>query len=232
MIDFELKTQLRFKNKTLLTQALTHSSYAKFKQHHGLDNERLEFFGDAVLKLIVSEYLFNLFPNANEGRLTQIRAQIVSDKNLALLAQHIDLGDFLLFSHGEKKSGGNTKISNLANAFEALLGAYFLDSGLESVRQFFIPLLEKHSSDLLNGNCVDNKTVLQEWLQKKKLPLPTYTVKQESGPDHQKEFLVEVAIPQKGNVKRFEGRGKSKKEAEQMAAQKAVETLFRKKSTP
>jgi ribonuclease III len=220
---FQESTNLNFNNKELLKLALTHSSFARKNRNQiTKDNERLEFFGDAVVKLIVSEYLYKKFPDMSEGNLTKIRSSIVSDKNLSLLAKKLNLGEYIKFSHGETTSGGKTKLSNLANAFEALLGAYYLDQGLKNSEIFFINLLDEHTNDVFTvEDIVDYKTTLQELVQQHKYGLPKYTVIKEDGPDHFKEFHIEAAIKGKVTIK-TNGKGHSKKEAEQIAAKAAL----------
>ena len=227
--EFEAKAGIRFRDRDLVTMAFTHSSYARFiKKKRVQDNERLEFFGDAVLKLIVSEYLLHKFPTHSEGELTKIRAQLISDKNLAFLAEKLSVGDYLLMSYGEKNTGGNKRISNLANTMEAILGAYFMDAGLEKTAGFFTGLLRQYESELLSQDfVVDYKTELQEFLQRQKSSLPEYRVSREEGPDHEKTFFVVVEIMIKNDRFTFDGSGRSKKDAEQMAAKHALSTLGR-----
>lgn len=224
--EFQKIAGLSFQNIELLVVALTHSSYPRFAKKAGIqDNERFEFFGDAVLKLVVSEYLLKKHPVATEGELTKIRAQLISDKNLAFLAEKLRVGDFLLMSNGEKNTGGHKRLSNLANTMEAVLGAYYLDSGLQSVYHFFTTLLNKYKTELMTQDyAVDHKTVLQEYLQRLKRPLPDYMTVREEGPEHEKQFHVNVTI-QLDRVRVFSGVGRSKKDAEQMAAKAAISEL-------
>lgn len=223
---------LRFKNTALLKQALTHSSYAKQKIYHSIqDNERLEFLGDAVLKLLVSEYLYQKYPKADEGELTKLRAKFVSDHALGHLAKTIQLGAYMILSHGEAHTGGETKVSNLANAFEALLGACYLDQGLETAKAFFIPLLEQHFDLLFSEeDGQDYKTTLQEWTQKHRLSLPKYEVLREEGPDHEKIFYVEVQLMIQGKSRIFSGQGINKKMAQQSAAKAALSAILHPRS--
>ncbi|MCP4050103.1 MAG: ribonuclease III [bacterium] len=226
--EFEDRIGIRFNQKHLLFNALTHSSYAGSKGKKGAvkNNERLEFFGDAVLKLIVSEYLYFKFSDFDEGQLTKIRAQIISDKVLAKIAKDIDLGNYIVFSYGERNTGGTKRTSNLANAMEALLGACFIDSGLEVTKSFFLGLLEKYESDLISINSnYDYKTIIQEYMQKKKQDLPKYTVIKEEGPEHEKVFVVNIEIINENEVLQATGNGKTKKEAEQNAAGKALDIM-------
>ena len=221
---FEKKTGLVFSNKDLIQEALTHSSFAKRQVPPVADNERLEFFGDAVLKLIISEYLYEKYPNESEGELTKKRARMVADKLLAGLAQSLDLGAFIRLSPGEKKAGGSNRASTLANAMEAILGALYMDQGYDAAKTFFISLLQEvgYNDD---SALHDNKTKLQEWLQKKGLALPKYQVLKSEGPDHEKTFYVEVAIKRNELPNAAVGYGKSKKEAEQHAAKKLLSEL-------
>ncbi len=231
LVELESKMGVVFKDKLLLRTALTHSSYAKQKANRFLvqDNERLEFLGDAVLKLLASRYLFKRYPRYLEGQLTKIRAKLVSDKNLYKLALQLDLGKYILFSFGEKNTGGAEKISNLANAFEAVLGACYLDQGIDAVQQFFETLIDKNLDDFLSEEQLgDYKTQLQEFFQRKKMPLPIYTVTHIEGPDHQKIFYIKVTIEYKGEGQDFFGTGHSKKEGEQSAAKSALEALNQK----
>ncbi|NBV83573.1 ribonuclease III, partial [bacterium] len=182
--------------------------------------------GDAVLKLIVSEFLYVQYPAASEGELTKMRAQLISDKNLAFLAEKLGLGDFLMMSQGEKNTGGTKRQSNLANAMEAVLGAYYLDQGLLAVQTFFTGLLKRFEGELLAQDyIVDYKTALQEFVQRKKRELPEYRTIREEGPEHDKVFYVLVSVTGDGGQLQFEGSGRSKKEAEQMAAKQAALAL-------
>ncbi len=225
--EFQQQAGLEFKDRSLLVTAFTHSSYARYnKKGRVQDNERLEFFGDAVLKLIVSDYLLKKFPLHSEGELTKIRAQLISDRNLAFLAEKLNIGEYLMMSFGEKNTGGDKRISNLANTMEALLGAYFLDDGLHSTQQFFTDLLTTHEFELLAQDyVVDYKTSLQEYLQRRKLALPDYRVDREEGPDHEKIFYVVVTIDLGTKRLDFDGSGRSKKDAEQMAAKNTLHAM-------
>lgn len=215
---------LSFTNKTLLDQAFTHSSYTYESADKTLvDNERMEFLGDAVLKIVVSEYLFNKFPQKNEGDLTKIRAFVVSDNSFAKISRNIDLGEYLLLGNNEKRTGGKSRKSNLANVFEALVGAIFLDAGLGKARDFVMELLAPEIEKVSRaGFTLDYKSTLQETVQKKKWPLPIYHVIKESGPKHRRVFWIEVKV--KGKVL-GQGRGGTKKDAEQRAAAIALRNL-------
>lgn len=224
LADIERKLGISFLNKALLNQALTHSSYAHEMRQKGVyDNERLEFLGDAVLKLVISEYLYNRFPGYAEGELTKIRATAISDETLAMIAGRLRIGMYILLGGNEKRSGGRERKSNLANAFEALLGAIFLDGGLGKSRDLIIDFLRSEIDKIsVEGFIKDYKSALQELVQKKGWGLPSYIVLKEAGPKHKKVFFMEARI--KGKV--FgEGKGLNKKEAEQEAAKRAYEKL-------
>lgn len=221
LFDLEKKIGTSFLNKQLLNQSMTHSSYAH--EENIPDNERLEFLGDAVIKIVISEYLYNKFPERPEGDLTKIRATVISDETLAKVAEKIHLGDFLLLSANEKKTGGSKRKSNVANAFEAIIGAIYLDSGLGKVRDFLIEHLRQEVEKVSReGFIKDYKSALQEYVQKKKWMLPQYKVEKEVGPKHQKVFVIGVRV--RGRVM-GEGTGANKKEAEQKAAEVALKKL-------
>ncbi len=225
--DLETAIGYRFKNITLLQNALTHSSYANERWHNSLmSNERLEFMGDSILGMVVAEYLYRNFPDRPEGDLTRMRADMVCEKTLAAVAHRIGLGQHLLLGNGEEQSGGRSRNSILADAVESVIAASFLDGGMEAARQFirqFI-LVEVPVSKLHN---VDYKTALQELVQQKKNQVLTYILVGESGPDHDKQFDVEVKL--NGNRVGY-GTGSSKKRAEQDAARAAIEKLFPEKA--
>lgn len=228
IVLLETKLGITFNNKLLLQTAMTHSSYAKRrKNHHIEDNERLEFFGDAVLKLTVSEYLFFQFPHYQEGKLTKLRAYLISDKLLAEYARTLDFDQFLKVSTSERKLGGQHKHSLLSNAFEAVLGAIYLDQGLGAVKIFLTPILEAYSKQLTDERLQlkDPKTYLQELTQKDKSPLPIYTLESTSGPEHNKIFHVSLSVTLKNHPIQCEGTGQNKKEAEQTAAELAIQRL-------
>jgi ribonuclease III len=221
--ELEAKLGLSFLNKSLLNQSLTHSSFANESKEKIYDNERLEFLGDAVIKLITSEYLYNKFPGRPEGDLTKIRAVAISDDILAEVAKKMKLGEYVLLGANEKQSGGADRKSNLANAFEALVGGIYLDSGLGKSRDFLISALRQDIEEISEaGYMKDFKSALQEFVQKKKWGLPYYSVIRETGPKHSKVFLMEVKI--KGQSYGV-GKGPNKKEAEQAAAKVALAKL-------
>ena len=216
--QLESKLEYNFKNKELLKEALTHKS-CKVKYN----NERLEFLGDAVLDLIVGEFLYKTFPNTPEGDLSKLRASLVNEEGFERLAKLIDLGKFIQISQAEENNNGREKASILANAFEAIIGAIYLESGLEKPREIAIKLIEKAYPKIdLNSIFKDYKTMLQEITQARFGKIPEYRVVKSTGPDHNKEFTVEVKIDD-----RVLGRavGKSKKQAEKKVAQIAIEML-------
>ena len=221
--DLETAIGYRFHNIQLLQNALTHSSYANERWHNSLlSNERLEFLGDSVLGMLVAEYLFTNFPNRPEGELTRMRADMVCEQTLAAAANRIGIGDHLLLGHGEEQGGGRKRNSILADAMESVIAACFLDGGMEAalkvVQQFIlveVPVTKLHNADY--------KTKLQELVQQKKNQVLSYRLAGQSGPDHDKQFDVEVSL--NGQVV-GSGSGSSKKRAEQMAARSAIEKLF------
>ncbi len=217
---------VRFSELDLLNRAFTHKSYVH--EHRGEQqlqhNERLEFFGDAVLKLVVSEYLVKAYPESDEGELTKIRAAIVSDATLSSFAKKLGLGDFLRMSHNEEKTGGAKRRSNLANMMEALLGALYLDGGLDKVKPLVLDFLKEEISRYEEGSLFrDYKSVLQELAQREGWGLPDYKVTNEDGPDHRKVFWVQVKVGRSLRKVKADGMGKTKKEAEQRAARQALQ---------
>ncbi len=217
------KLSYRFRNRSLLRQALTHRSYLNEDGGNLESNERLEFLGDAVLGMIITDELFQKFSECSEGELTKIKSNLVCRSMLAKKAREICLGDYLYLSVGEEKSGGRNRESILANTFEALLGAMFLDGGFKRVRNF---VHNKFLDDIENmidrGYYKNYKSWLLEYLQARGKEVPRYRVRNESGPDHRKEFEVEVVVD---GVVMGVGRGKSKKMAEQEAASRAIDRL-------
>ena len=221
--DLETAIGYRFRNISLLQNALTHSSYANERWHNSLlSNERLEFLGDSVLGMLVAEYLYRTFPDRPEGELTRMRADMVCEKTLANVANSIGLGEHLLLGHGEEQSKGRTRNSILADAMESVIAACFLDGGMAAaegiVKRFIlteVPVKKMHNADY--------KTALQELVQQKKNQVLAYSLIGESGPDHDKQFVVAVSLNGKPVG---QGTGTSKKRAEQMAAQAAIALLF------
>jgi ribonuclease-3 len=218
----EERINYSFQNKQLIIEALTHKSYKK-----PYNNERLEFLGDAVLDLIVGEYLFRLFPRSDEGTLSKIRASLVNEGGFARLAKEIDLGSYLFLSMAEENNRGRSKNSLLSNAFEALTGAIYLEAGLEKAREISVKLLEASYPKIdLDSLCKDYKTSLQELTQAEYGMTPIYTLLGTTGPDHDKTFEVAVSVNNKEIAK---AKGKSKKAAQQDAAQIALQKLKGKK---
>ena len=221
--DLEAAIGYKFHNISLLQNALTHSSYANERWHNSLlSNERLEFLGDSVLGMLVADFLYSTFPDRPEGELTRMRADMVCEHTLALVANRIRLGQHLQLGHGEERLGGRSRESILADATESVIAACFLDGGLEAAAQFVkrfilveVPVSRPHN--------MDYKTALQELVQQKKNQTLTYTLVGQSGPDHDKVFAVEVCL---NGETVGSGSGSSKKRAEQMAAKSAMEKLF------
>ena len=218
MDSLEKQLGYTFKNKQLLIEALTHKSY---KQPY--DNERLEFLGDAVLDLIVGEYLYKNFPTSDEGKLSKIRASLVNENGFNKLANVLVLGEHIFLSNAEENNEGRTKPSLLSNAFEALMGAIYLEAGLHKVQEIMISLLEENYEEIsLDSLFRDYKTTLQELTQARFSETPEYRLVGSSGPDHKKEFEVAVIIEGKEYARAL---GKSKKAAQQEAAFTAIEIL-------
>lgn len=213
-----------FKNKDIVFAAITHSSYANEKKAKKLKyNERLEFLGDSVLSLIISEYLFQKRPNLPEGELSVTRAKIVCENSLSQCATDITLGKYLLLGKGEELSGGREKISLLSDAFEALIGALYIDGGFETAKAFVYKYMDKIIKSCIEGKLFyDYKTQLQELVQQNGEQQISYSVTDQFGPDHNKTFITEVKI--NGTIQ-GQGKGHSKKEAEQNAAKDALNNL-------
>lgn len=219
--ELQKKIGVTFTNDNLLEQAFIHRSHLNESKEHKESNERLEFLGDAVLSFITSQYLYTTYPQFPEGTLTNIRSTLVKTKSLGLVAAELGLGELLFLSRGEESSGGRVNESLLADCFEALLGAIFLDQGIEAAKQFLVThLLYKSETIIATKSYVDFKSLLQELTQEKIKASPTYRVVKSEGPDHNKTFWVEVGS---GSTILGEGVGKSKQDAEQHAAQSALE---------
>lgn len=211
---------IHFSNLKYLKQAFTHSSYInEVKSKNYQDNERLEFLGDAVLELTVSDYLFKTFPELTEGQMTKLRAAIVCESSLVEIAESLNFGDYVLLGKGEEYSGGRQRPALLADVFEAFIGALYLEKGIEVVKEFF----EVHVFPRINhgfySQSQDYKSQLQEYVRQKSQGPITYSIIDEIGPAHDVEFHVEVVVD--GNAL-GKGIGRSKKESEQMAAQQAL----------
>ncbi|WP_010166835.1 ribonuclease III [Candidatus Epulonipiscium viviparus] len=223
--SFEKKIEYTFKRIELLDLALTHSSYANEHREQGVkDNERLEFLGDAILDLIVSEYLFKKYPESQEGDLSKFRASIVCEASLAKAGKRLELGKYILLGHGEEMGGGRDRESIIADAFEAVTGAMLIDSSYEDVKTYLAKtLIEfiKHTS--ATKLYKDYKTILQIESQKNVNTVIAYEVVEEKGPDHEKEFVVE--LKQNGKVI-GKGSGRTKRDAEQVAAHQALTHVY------
>ncbi|MEG5163876.1 ribonuclease III [Microcoleus sp. AT3-A2] len=227
----DLLKRLPFQEADLLNQALTHRSYLyENPKAVSKDNELLEFLGDALLTFLSGEYLYRHYSDKNEGELTRLRSLLVEDKQLAKFAVTLDVGQWMLLGRGEATNGGTAKESLLSNTFEAIIGAYFLDSGIEAVRDFVEPLFTLVVEEIISSGPepdsnipVDPKNRFQEWVQQNIGPItPQYITINEAGPDHAKEFTVEVRV----NSKVYgQGSGRSKKEGEKRAAEDALKKL-------
>ena len=215
------KLGYRFRDPRLLEKALTHSSYAN-EGRHGLEsNERLEFLGDSVLGFVAAKYLFEK-ETGPEGELTKLRAAVVCEKALCSYSRELGLGDYLLLGKGDRLTGGAERPSILADAFEAVIAAMFLDGGLEPVRGFVLRFVEKEANNQRKRHFKDYKTTLQEIVQQNPEEKLEYVLTGESGPDHSKQFVVEVHL---NSTVIGTGRGRSKKEAEQQAAREALKLM-------
>lgn len=211
-----------FKNPDLLDHALTHRSWVN--EHPGIrtSNERLEFLGDAILEFVVSRELFQGFPDKEEGYLTALRANLVNTVNLSLIAEKLEIGKFLNLSKGEIEGGGRSNKSLLADTVEAIIGALFIDSGLEASEKFILTYVLSDLDQKVQEPLKDAKSRLQELVQANGDPAPRYVVSQEEGPDHDKTFTIEVVVSDKSLA---QGMGKSKGQAEQNAAVEALKKL-------
>ena len=221
MEQLERKLGYTFRDKSLLRTALTHSSYAN--EHHLVCNERLEFLGDSILGFVTADFLYRNFPERPEGEMTRLRADLVCETNLARCAATILLGDHLLLGHGEQAGGGSRRASIVADATESVIAAVYLDGGFEPAKDLIYRLI---LSDLPKGQQlrnVDYKTQFQELVQRKKDQTIHYELIGETGPDHDKNFVVQVLL---NGEKVGQGSGSSKKRAEQAAADSAIQVLF------
>ncbi len=212
------KLHYRFEDEALLRQALTHRSAS------GINNERLEFLGDAVLDFVISDALFAIYPDADEGDLSRLRASLVRDASLGPIAEQLGIGEHLILGSGERKSGGHRRESILADAIEAIFGAVYLDSGFDAARQLIESLFAERLDNLPHVDELrDPKTRLQEWLQARKEALPTYELEDVSGKAHRQRFTVSCAV-RDGDVRSL-GEGTSRRNAEQQAAERVLELL-------
>lgn len=217
----EEKIGYKFKNKNLIEQALSHSSYANERKQPGGSNERLEFLGDSVLSIVVSDFLYKNL-NVAEGELTKMRASLVCEKSLHIFAKQINLGDYLHLGKGEENTGGRERPSILADAFEAVIAAIYLDGGMEAAAKHILHFMPEDIHHFVKPAFSDFKTVLQEIVQKNPEEKVEYVLIGEEGPDHNKRFVVEVRLNSQVIGK---GSGRSKKEAEQLAAKEALELM-------
>ena len=217
---FEQKINYEFKNKEYILEALTHSSYSNENKNYPF-NERLEFLGDSVLSIVISDYLFKKETKLPEGELTKIRANIVGEESLSEVSKNIHLGKYMLLGKGEEATGGRERISILADALEAVIAAIYLDGGIKCAREFILTNMEKIINDSIKGKIFrDYKTCLQEVLQSNGENNIWYKLIEEKGPDHNKRFVMEVGI---NDTVLGVGEGKSKKDAEQVAAKCALD---------
>ena len=224
MESLEEQLGYKFSNKSILENALSHSSYVNEKKLSTDNNEKMEFFGDSILSFVISEHLFERLTLHKEGSLSKIRAAIVCEKSLSTIARKIDLGSSILLGKGELNSGGQKRISILADTIEAVIAAVFLDSGIESAKKVILKLFSESIEDAIDGNVFkDYKTTFQELIQKQEpLKKIEYKIIAEQGPDHNKIFTSALFI---GDEKISEGKGKSKKEAQMDAARIALEIV-------
>jgi ribonuclease-3 len=213
---------IRFRDYRLYDLAFTHSSFANEPNAHKLNNQRLEYLGDAIIGFVVNDYLYRNF-HLNEGQMARIKSAAVSETSLASAARKLRFGQYLKMSKGEKKSGGARRPSNLADSFEAFVAALYLDLGLEETRKFVLNMLESRLKNLTKpGRAVDPKSALQEIVQKKYHTHPVYEMVSQEGPDHKREFVYRVVI---NGIEIARGSGTSKKRAEKQAAQKALDKI-------
>ncbi len=221
---FEKNAGIRFRRADLLNLAFSHRSYAN-ETPGALNNEKLEFLGDSVLGLVVSEYLYEQLSDRNEGDLARIKSFVVSEDSLAFIAKELKIDNFILIGKGEEYSGGRSKKAILADCMEAIIGAYFLDTGFKGAKTFVLKyLIPQIDSVLADRHKKDYKTLLQEYVQKKYKSYPRYQLIKKTGPDHDRTFWVEVRI---NGESRGEGKGKNKKEAEQNAASIAYQKIYK-----
>lgn len=215
--------EITFGNLNLLNQAFFHSSYINECQDRICDNEKLEFLGDSVLSLVTVEFLYLKYQNKSEGELSRLKSLLVSANTLCEFAHQIHLSEYLLLGKGETKSGGQQRPSLLADTFEAVLGALYLDSGIDTVREFIIPLLDEYIDKIERcEHSKDYKTALQLYVQQKYKSVPIYKTVKESGPDHAKTFYIHVFV---NDTLCGTGKGQNKKNAQQEAAKDAIVRL-------
>ncbi len=221
--EFIEQAGLQFSNAQLVRRALTHSSYVNENPEIQEDNERLEFLGDAALDFLIAAWIYRHYPEMDEGQLTRLRSVLVRTEQLAAFAQEIQLGEAVLLGHGEESSGGRSRPALLCDAFESLMGALYLDSGLEAVAEFLEPRLPAAVELALEEeSLIDARSLLQIWAQGELGETPRYRTVDSSGPDHAREFVVEVSV---GDQLAAHGRGLSKQEAAQAAASEALKSF-------
>jgi ribonuclease III len=220
---FEKKSELRFKSIELLNLALTHRSFTNEDSAHSPNNEKLEFLGDSILGMVVATYLYALLQDKAEGDLARIKSYVVSEETLSIIARNLSLQDFILIGKGEELSGGRGKKAILADAMEAVIGALYLDSGLEAAQRFVLRHVEPEILNVLqNRHRKDYKTILQEYVQKFHRSYPRYSLVKKTGPDHDRTFWISCGV---GSVEYGPASGKNKKEAEQSAAKVAYDAI-------
>lgn len=222
MEQFQQKINYKFKNDRLLYEALSHSSFANENKKHRNSNERLEFLGDSVLSIVVSDYIFEHFKHLPEGELSKLRASLVCESSLFEFSKKIDLGEYIFLGKGEELTGGRTRPSIISDAFEAVIAAIYLDGGMKPVTKYILSFIPKNISPKGSKSFHDYKTMLQEIIQRNPEEKVEYFLKSESGPDHDKSFTVQVRL---NNNVIGEGSGHSKKNAEQAAAREALELM-------
>jgi ribonuclease III len=215
-----------FKNKDLLRQAFIHRSYLNETKEKLSSNERLEFLGDSILSFVISQYLYNKYPQFNEGLLTNIRSLVVNTKSLAIIAKNLKFGELLMLSKGEEESHGRENDSLLANSVESVIGALFIDQGIDAVKDFVLTILAPKIDDIVEHRTFkDPKSMLQEYVQSQKQNSPVYKVLEEVGPPHAKIFTMGVFVQ---DELYGQGTGKSKQEAEENAAKQALNQISQK----
>lgn len=219
LADLEQKIGISFSDKRLLRRAFIHKSFLNESAQEKESNERLEFLGDAILEFIVSEHVYNRFPQEAEGHLTALRSRLVNTQSLALSARDLGLGSLLYLSRGEEKSKGRENQTLLANTFEALVGAIFVGQGIEAVKTFVASHILNKIPEVVKKSLKDPKSLLQEYVQAAGYPAPVYKTVSAEGPDHAKQFTVQVYVNKESYS---QGQGPSKQQAAQEAAQNAL----------
>lgn len=222
MISFEEAVNYTYNNKALMEEALTHSSFINEGKKHCSNNERLEFLGDSILSLVVAENLFKHYKHLPEGELTKLRASLVCEKSLFEFAQTINLGDYIKMGKGEEHTGGRNRPSVVSDAFEAVIASIYLDGGYNAAKKFVLAFVPQNLDIKKASQSSDYKTTLQEIIQKNREEKIEYVLTDEKGPDHNKSFTVEVHL--NSNII-GKGTGRSKKQAEQLAAKEALELM-------